>query len=192
MMMFISFLVACSFICVSAAQAVAPQSGLQTDVRGVKFDSVAAIGGRAVPLRGATLCRWRGFKVYTAAFYAVPEARSSDEVLGDVPKRLVLHYEREIPKEDIIEATVRTLRENPKVNLAELQPRLDLIYSWYQDVKEGDRFSLDYVPGEGSELFFNGESRGVIPGADFARAFFGIWVSEHPISKKYQKRLLGQ
>ena len=100
--------------------------------------------------------------------------------------------DRKIKKEDIVEASKRTLRKNPNIDLPGLRERLDLIYSWYENVGKGDRFRLDYTPGVGSELFFNGRSKGVIPGDDFAEAYFGIWVSDYSLSAKYQKRLLGK
>lgn len=152
----------------------------------------AAVGERLLPVRGATLCRHRGFKVYTAVFYTAPEARDLKAILGPAPKRLVLHYHRDIDKADIAEASERTLKANPNVDLKKLRARLDRIYAWYENVQEGDRFSLDYTPGKGCELFFNGQSKGVIEGDDFAEAYFGIWLSDHPISKKYRERLLGK
>lgn len=171
------------------AAAAAPQAIVK--IRGVSFDRSVIVGGHALDLRGATPCRYLTFKVYTAAFYAPSAARNDQEILATAPKRLVLHYHREIDKQDIREATEKGLAGNPHLNLRELRARVDLISSWYENVREGDRFALEYTPGIGSELFFNGESKGVIPGEDFARAYFGIWLSEYPLDKTYRDRLLG-
>jgi len=38
----------------------------------------------------------------------------------------------------------------------------------------------------------NNESQGTIPGQDFAFAYFGIWLGEKPINKKFRDRLLGE
>ena len=108
------------------------------------------------------------------------------------PKRLVLHYHRKIDKEHIREATMKGISENPTLDAKKLQAQIDLICSWYENVREGDRFWLDYTPGEGSELFFNGKSKGKIPGDDFAQAYFGIWLSDYPLDKDYRNRLLGR
>lgn len=161
-------------------------------IKDVIFDRAARVGDRDLPARGGTLCRHRTFKVYTALLYASPEARSVKSLLGPSAKRLVLHYHREISKEDIAEASERTLKSHPKLDIKKLRERLDRIYSWYEDVEEGDRFWLDYVPGKGCELFFNGKSKGVIEGDDFAEAYFGIWLSDYSISDTYRDRLLGK
>lgn len=182
------------FIIGLAGLTTAASARLNPDVsvRGVRFEGAVQLPTGPVGLRGATLCRYWGFKVYTAAFYTTPEARGLDEILGPAPKRLVLHYNREIPKEDIIEASEHALRGNPEVNLPALRQRLTRIYSWYEDVKEGDRFWLDYTPGQGSALYFNGRLKGVIEGEDFARAFFGIWLSDYSLDNDYRDRLLGR
>lgn len=44
-----------------------------------------------------------------------------------------------------------------------------------------DRYSLTYMPGVGTELALNDNPLGVIDGADFAAAYFRIWLGDHPI-----------
>jgi hypothetical protein len=161
-------------------------------IAGTIFESTASFAGYDLPFRGGTLCRHKAFRVYTAALFVQAGARTREEVLGPVPKRLILHYHRDIDREDIVEASERTLRKNPRIDMKRLRERLDRIYSWYENVREGDRFWLDYMPGKGSELFFNGVSKGVIEGDDFAAAYFGIWLSDHSLSEKYRRRLLGE
>jgi hypothetical protein len=161
------------------------------EIGGVEFPKTAKLKELEIPWRGGAVYRYLGFKVYTAAFYAGPEVRSSEAALGDVPKRLVLHYHRKIDKGSIVEASEKMLDKNPSIDKASLDESLKKFYSWLEDVKKGDRFQLDYIPGIGCELRFNGELRGTIPGADFARAYFGIWLSDHSINGKNRDRLLG-
>ena len=40
-------------------------------------------------------------------------------------------------------------------------------------------------------LYYKGNLRAQIDGADFASAYFGIWLSEYSISQKLRKDLLG-
>jgi hypothetical protein len=72
-----------------------------------------------------------------------------------------------------------------------LRPRLDRINSLYRDVKPGDRYALTYVPGVGTQLALNGTEIGVIDGADFARAYFRIWLGEDPIDIRLRDQLIG-
>ena len=71
-----------------------------------------------------------------------------------------------------------------------LRPRLDRINTLYRDVKPGDRYSLTYVPGVGTELALNGSPLGVIDGADFGAAYFRIWLGDHSIDARLRDQLL--
>jgi chalcone isomerase-like protein len=70
-------------------------------------------------------------------------------------------------------------------------PRIEYHNSLYVDVKPGDRYSLTYVPGQGTKLRLNGVERGTIEGADFAAAIFSIWLGAKPMDNKFKRSLLG-
>jgi hypothetical protein len=57
-------------------------------------------------------------------------------------------------------------------------------------VQPGNRYSLTYIPGKGTELALNGVPQGVIEGADFAAAVFSMWLGPKPISESLKKDLL--
>ena len=59
------------------------------------------------------------------------------------------------------------------------------------DVEPGDRYTLTYIPGEGTELALNGVPRGTIAGADFAAAIFTLWLGDKPIDERFKQSLLG-
>ena len=63
--------------------------------------------------------------------------------------------------------------------------------SLYKDVNPGDRATLTYFPGRGTELALNGQVLGIIEGAEFASALFSIWIGEQPIDLNFKRQLLG-
>ena len=73
-----------------------------------------------------------------------------------------------------------------------LRSRIEYHNSLYEDVQPGDRYSLTYVPGKGTELSLNGEPKGLIEGGDFAAAVFSIWLGPKPISKSFKQQILGR
>lgn len=154
------------------------------------FDSATRIDGQWVPLRAASLLRYWGFKVYSAALYVSKSARSADDVLGPTPKRLVLQYHRSIGREDIIKASLIKIASNPANDMEALRGRLEQLHAQFRTVQEGDRFELIYSPGKGSALVFNGKALCVIPGDDFMRAYFGIWLGEYALDEDLRSELL--
>ena len=148
--------------------------------------------GARMTLRGeAVLKVGYLFKVYEAGLY-VGETHANSAALDDVPKRLDITYLRDIRAADIVEIGNDTLaRQVPEAQRTVLQERLATINQWYVDVKAGDRYTLTYVPGYGSELALNGKPLGVIPGADFAAAYFGIWLDPRTKYRDFRNTLLG-
>ncbi len=157
------------------------------------FPPLVEAHGARMTLRGEALLRVGYiFRVYWAALH-VGEGVPTDAVLDDVPKRLDIVYLRNISAADLIKAGDDMLRRHLNAEqLASIQSRVDEINRLYRDVRAGDRYTLTYVPGHGSELAFNGQPLGVIPGADFAGPYFGIWLDPRTDYKDFQAALLGR
>ena len=167
-----------------------PSPARALTVENVTFADSTAIGGKQVPLRNAALLRYlKIIKAYMAALY-LPEGVKAEEVLSDVPKRLELNYLVSIKGQDFGKGAAPTLERNKTpAELAKLQSRIDRINTTYKDVKPGDRYALTYLPGRGTELALNGAPLIVIEGADFAAAYFGIWLGREPIDDKLKRDL---
>lgn len=131
------------------------------------------------------------FKVYVAAFYQEPDLGAAD-VLSDRPRHLEIQYLRNISRDAFTEAAEDMLaKQYPANDIESIRDGIRQINQLYQDVKTGDRYALSYLPGKGTELFFNGQSKGIVPGADFARIYFAIWLgAKHPY-QDFRDRLVG-
>lgn len=167
-------------------------SAQAVDVAGVAFDRQVTVGGQKLEIMGAGVLRYLGFiKAYAGALY-VPPGIGPDEVLEDTPKRLVVEYFHALKGEDFGPATYEGLGRNlSPAAIDKLRRRIDVHNSLYEDVRPGDRYSLTYIPGVGTELALNGSSRGVIEGADFAAAIFSLWLGEKPFDPKFKQALMG-
>ena len=165
---------------------------LGAEIEGVTFASASEIGAAKLPLRGVGLAKYLRFiNVYVAALYLDPGV-TPEHVLDDVPKRLELSYLRSLKAGDFAEAANKVLPDNvPQGTVARLRAQIDQLHRLYQDINPGDRYTLTYLPGVGTELAHNGKSRGIIPGADFAAAYFAIWLGPDPISQALKDGLLG-
>lgn len=166
-----------------------PSSFAARCIEKVCFDSSIHIGGEDVPLRGLGAYEFLKIDLFTAAFYVPDRAIATDELLGGLPKKLVIYYHRNLRREEIVSAAEHALKKNPELNLAELRPRLEQMYLLFQNVRKGDRYELVFEPQKGTALILNGQYQGAVPGADFARAFFGIWISNYPLSYSLKRDL---
>ncbi|MDH4017140.1 MAG: chalcone isomerase family protein [Actinomycetota bacterium] len=189
-------------VAVVAAMLVAfAPSAAAYEVSGVSFDRSQLVAGRPLALSGYGLHRYRLFiKLYAMALYVDPASQVADvrgdmsaEVVldEDVPKRLELETFWAIPA-DIFRRLTRERIEGAVTpgEYAQLAPQVEALNALYEDVEPGDRYAITYVPGLGTELAKNGESKGVVAGEEFARAMFGIWLGEKPFDRKLRAQLL--
>lgn len=155
------------------------------------FSNTSVLADKTIELRGSSLYEYFVVDVYAAALY-LPKQTASATVLSDVPKKLVLHYFRDLKKSDFIESGEFLMKKDPTFIKEKLSVSLETLYALLEDVKAGDRYTLTYIPGTGTELTLNDTVKGVIPGEEFAKRYFGIWLSDkYSVDEAFTKRLLG-
>jgi hypothetical protein len=162
-------------------------------ISGVDFAPNVNVGEAQITLRGGGLFRYAVvFRVYAGALYAPSEIAGEDILSADVPKRLELHYLLDISAEDFRKSGLAFLeKQQSPADLIALADRLETFNAAYQDVQEGDRYALEYHPETGTRLLKNDEELVRVPGLDFARAYFGIWLDpQQPLSSSFRDDLL--
>jgi hypothetical protein len=166
-------------------------SGPVTELEGVKFPRWQSWRGVDLQLQGVGLLRYRiVFKGYVAGLYLGSDV-DTDAALDDVPRRLEIEYFWDIPANLFTRATVEGIARNADPETVErLRGSIAQLNALYQDVAAGDRYSITYVPGEGTELALNGRPLGVVEGAEFSSALFAIWLGDQPLDATLRERLL--
>jgi hypothetical protein len=164
------------------------------ELDGVTLADQVTVEGRTLVLNGmglrqATILRVR---VYVAGLYL--EARSSDAsqiIASEGPKRLALHFVRDVGRGSLIDAWKEGFAKSAGQGVTALQDRLATLNAWMVDVKPGDAITFTQVPGRGIVVEVKGEAKGTLPGADFARALWGVWLGAEPPNAGLKKGLLG-
>lgn len=135
---------------------------------------------------------WMFFQLYHGAYYQ-DASRLQEPPLADVARRLTLHYHRKITARQFRKSGNGFLEKNfSEQTLAPLRDKIDRLNEAYQTVRKGDRYSLTYLPGYGTTLALNGEPRVTVPGAEFARVYFSIWLGDEPVKASFREDLLNQ
>lgn len=162
------------------------------EIEGIHFDNSYESNGIRLKIQGAGLLRYLGFiNVYAGALY-LEEGTSIEKALNNKAKRLEVEYFHALKGEDFGITTNKVITKNTDAQtLKKIRPQIDYHNSLYEDVRPGDRYSLTYIPGRGTELALNGKTKGIIKGADFASALFSMWLGEYPMNKSFKKQLLG-
>ena len=184
---------------VTAAAALAlgghvPASSTAGELAGVTLPDQLTIEGRTPVLNGmglrqATILR---VHVYVGGLYL--EARSSDAsqiIASEAMKRLILHFVRDVGRQNLVEAWDEGFTKSAGSGLASLRDRVATLDGWMVDFKRGDTLTFTQIPGRGIVVEVKGQAKGTLAGADFARALWGIWLGDRPPNPELKKGLLG-
>lgn len=162
---------------------------------GVTLPDQATVEGKTLVLNGMGLRKatWLRVKVYVAGLYLEEKSLDADAILRpERTKRVVLVFVRAVGREDLLEAWDESFKENAGEDFAALEARLATFHGWMPNrVAKGDTFAFTYMPGTGVLVTVKDETRGTIPGADFARSLFGNWLGARTPSPALKAGLLG-
>ena len=143
-------------------------------------------GARA---RGQGELRFFGLRVYDIRLWAGDGALAAD--WPALPLALEIEYARELEGAAIAERSLKEMRRQAAIAADTGVRWLDAMTRIFPDVRAGDRITGVHRPGSGARFFVNGRLRGELPDAEFARLFFGIWLSPHTSEPSLREALLG-
>ena len=140
-------------------------------------------------LQGSGRLRFLGLQVYDVRLWSGPSPVQADWTA--TPLALEIEYLRSLPGGQIAERSLKEMRRQGEIANDTAERWLNTMKETFPDVRAGDRLTGVSVPGQGARLFFNGASRGDIREPEFARMFFGIWLSPRTSEPAIRQALLG-
>lgn len=165
------------------------------EVAGVRVDDSVRVGGSELVLNGAGLRSKLFIKLYVGALYA-PQKTAQPAALIDsaAPRRLSLRLLRDIGSDRLHAAFDEGLGNNnsPAELAAVAVPaeQFAALLNGVGRIREGDIVALDFS-ADGVVVGVNGEARGKVAGAGFARALLKVWLGERPADPALKRALLG-
>jgi hypothetical protein len=133
-------------------------------------------------------------KVYQSGLYL--ENKSSDAkkiVNSNIPMAIRIDVTSEMVTADAMKkALSEGLEKSTNNNTGPISKEiLQLSSSFNSTVTSGDFYEFIYIPEIGIHVLKNYELVELIPGLEFKKAFFGIFLSDNPIQKNLKKAMLG-
>jgi Chalcone isomerase-like len=135
-------------------------------------------------LQGSGKLTWWGFHVYDAAFYRAGNLNSPEFALD-------LRYHKSFTGNAIANRSAEEMR---KLGVPESQAQSwgKQLATFLPNVEPGQNLTAIYIPKQGTTFYFDGKVLAQIPGAEFPKAFFGIWLDSKTSAPKLREQLLGQ
>lgn len=161
------------------------------ELAGVKMPDQATLGGQTLVLNGMGLREKYFFDIYVGGLYLPTKTKDGAAAISsDVPKRIVMHFiYSDVPADKVRETFSEGFENAP--GGAAMSAQVDQINGWMVDLTTGDEIVIDYVPGTGTTFKVKGATKGTIPGTDFMKALFNVYLGPTPPTAKLKAGMLG-
>lgn len=142
-------------------------------------------------LQGQGRLRFMGLRVYDARLWSGAVLAATADWAA-APLALELLYARSLEGIRIAERSLAEMQRQGEIEAAKATRWLGAMKQVFPDVQPGDRITGLHVPGAGARFFVNGQFKGDVRDAEFARLFFGIWLSNRTSEPTLRDALLGK
>jgi len=133
-------------------------------------------------------------KVYESSLYLESLSSNADEIINNnVPMSIRIDVMSSLVtpnamKTALNEGLVKSTGNNTDPIMKEIN---QLNATFNTEVGTGDFYEFTYLPDLGTHVLKNSSYIDTIPGIEFKKAFFGIYLSSNPIQKSLKKAMLG-
>lgn len=157
------------------------------------INPVAAQGSEAAPLPGTVLAgqgtmRFFGLEVYQARLWVSPGF--APERYAEQPLALALTYQRNFTAQAIAKRSIEEMRRVGPFSTEQAERWQAALQAALPDVKPGDTLTGLYQPGSGAVFRLGSKVVGEVADPEFARLFFGIWLSPNTSEPALRQSLL--
>lgn len=161
---------------------------------GVTLPESRLVDGSSLVLNGIALREKFVFDVYVAGLYLAEKTDDAKTILAtDGPRFMLMHFVRDVDAKAINEAWYEGLEANVADVTPELKAKFDRLAAMMTDIEDGQFMGFAYSPVTGTDVMVAGESKGGIPGKDFADAILATWIGPAPgPGTNFKEALLGQ
>jgi hypothetical protein len=165
------------------------------EINDIEVADTIQVAEQSLALNGTGIRSKFFLNIYIGALYL--NEKSSDAaklIAADEAMTIRLYITSSlIDGEKMSEATLDGFVKSTGGNLGPIQKEVESLIGAFRDaVEDNDVFDLQYVPGTGVSVVRNGETKVVVPGLEFKKALFGIWLSEDPVQDDLKEGMLGE
>jgi len=164
------------------------------NIGGITIPSTKSFAGKQLSLNGAGTREKFWMDMYVGALFVTKKTKDA-QLLINADENIAMELtivSSLITSDKMSDAVEEGFEKSAKGNLSSLRSRIDQFKGFFKEkIKKGDVFSMIYESGKGLTVLKNGNKAGVIPGLDFKKGLFGIWLGEDPADSDLKKGLLG-
>jgi len=163
------------------------------DLAGVSVPDSAQVAGANLTLNGVGLRKKFFMKIYVGGLYLPQKSSDAGAIIASTgPDRILMHMIYAVDKEQFADAWHDDFKANNPQDYDALKDKVEQFIAWFSDSKKDDVVTMDWVPGQGTQISWNGTFRGNIPGDDFHKALLEVFLGPNPPTSNLKDGMLGK
>ncbi len=166
----------------------------QTKVGDVEVPNTLKSGNTALVLNGAGIREKYWIDLYVGGLYLKAKTNNAGRIIdADENMAIKLHIISDlITSEKMTNAVDEGFKKSTDENTVPLTPKINQFKTVFKEkMKVGDVYDIIYESGTGTLLYKNNKLMCTIPGLDFKKALFGIWLCNDPADENLKSAMLG-
>jgi hypothetical protein len=170
----------------------------QIVVDGITLSRTIAFEGKNLQLNGFGSRTKMWTEVYLQALYLTTLSEDAKDIINsDTAMAIRLQITSSLVTSKKLSKSLQKgiVKSVGEENVAKYTTQLELLEKLLnrEDTQVNDGFNLIYSPSDKSIwVYKNNTLEGKIPGLEFKKAFFGIWLSDNPVDEELKNSLLGK
>ena len=138
---------------------------------------------------GTARLKMLGFQIYDINLWVAPDFSADNYVNSSFA--IDITYLRNFANDAVAERSIKEMRGIDNMTNEQQEQWLAQMRKLFPNIKKGDRLFGIHKVGEGAVFKMNGKAIGEVRDSEFARIFFGIWLSPKTSQPQMRKELLG-
>ncbi len=131
-------------------------------------------------------------KVYVAGLYIDKKTKSSSEIIDSAsPKKVVIHFLREVSKDKITESWESGFKNNCTQQCEEQKPLLKKFLGMMSEMQSGDRMTLG-IFSDHLQVTVKTKDQGAIFDPQFPKTVMSVFIGKTPPNQELKDGLLGE
>ncbi len=167
----------------------------QTIVADVNVPNTYKTSESTLSLNGAGIREKYWIDLYVGALYLKAKSADAEKIISADENMCIKLFiiSSMITSEKMTAAVDEGFTKSTKGNTAPLQQKINQFKATFNEaIKDGDIFELLYDVKSGVKIYKNGKLSATIPGLEFKKALWGIWLCNDPADEELKQKMLGR
>jgi hypothetical protein len=165
------------------------------EIQGINVPQQATVNGQTLTLNGAGVrtvsIAFIPIKAYVAAFYTPAPLKSEEAVLASPgPLQFTFTFLKSVNQGQVTDAWQSQIQASMTSTYPGIEKDKAAFVTMFGPIAQGGSEMIQLV-GTETQIYDNGQLKGVIQGRDFQKAFLNMWFGSNPVQQDLKTALLG-